>query len=77
MSIFHDNWKCMEREDNSVMEILSIIDTVSKSLSNGYSLKIFLFALKKKFELREEDKDAECDKFLDCILAVYHKTINI
>ena len=59
MSIFHDILKCMDREDISVMEILTIIDAVSESLSSKYSSKFFLFAVeKRRNECREEDKDA-------------------
>ena len=74
MSIFYDKLKCMEREDNNVMEILLIIDAVSESLSSRYTYSSLFYSILIK--LRQEDKDAASDKFVDYILSGYQKPIN-
>ena len=47
VAFFYDKLKCMECEDNNVMEILSIIDAVPESLSSRWSSNFFPFAVKK------------------------------
>lgn len=75
MTIFHDNIKKVEREENSVLEVLNVIDEISEILSNRFDSKFIPFIVKQKLKtLENEGKETECNKFIESMLSVYQQS---
>ena len=73
MSIFFDKMKASERQENSVLEILSIIQDISTSMQNRYDSKFLPLIVKSQLKLRNEGEDKACDKFVESALLVYQR----
>lgn len=72
MSIFHDNVKKLERKNNSIIEILNIVDVVSQALRDRINSKFIPLSIKSTLSrLRAEGKDRECDDFVQQVMTVY------
>ena len=75
MSVFHENVKEMEKEQNSVLEILKIVDRVAGALRDRIENQFLPFGVKSIiFRLRKDGKDQMCDLFIQQTMTVYEQT---
>lgn len=78
MSIFHEKIARIEKESNSVLEVLEIIDQVIKTLSERYSNRFLSLNVKTAFaKIRKEGQDKECDNFGEQLWIFIKKLKNI
>lgn len=72
MSVFHEKVKKLEQENNSVVEILNIVDDVVQSMRDRIVHKFLPLPVRKTLSnLRAEGKDKECDDFIQNTMTVY------
>lgn len=72
MSIFQSNIMQVEREDNSVLEIMEILDIVCQVLQNRLQGKFICLKVKEKLEnARKEGFDKEANVFMDEAMLLY------
>lgn len=65
--------KAIEKEENSILEVLSIIQEVATSLRNIYDSKFLPFCVQNLIKkLRNKGEDKACNKFIESALSVYH-----
>lgn len=74
ISIFFDKMKALEGQENSVLEILSIIREVLEPLQDIYDSKFLLFMVKNQLDkLRNEGQDKACDKLFKLVMLAYQR----
>jgi len=72
MAVFHDNVLKLEKEKNSVIEIINIIDNVAAALRDRIENEFLPFAVKTILSrLRADGKDKECSNFVQRAIEVY------
>lgn len=75
MGIFHEHISQVEKESNSVLEVLEIVDKILKSLGERYNDRFLPLIVKSALsKLRKEGHDKECDNFEEQVFNVYKKT---
>ena len=75
MSVFHDNVKKLEKKNNSIIEILNIVEIVSQALRDRINTKFIPLSIKSNLsKLRAEGKERECDDFVQQVMTVYTET---
>ena len=71
---FHENVKEMENEQNSVLEILKIVDIVAGALCDKIENQFLPFGVKSIiFRLRKYGKDQMSDLFIQQTMSVYEQ----
>lgn len=71
MTVFHHNIEKIEREDNSVLEVLSVIDEISNSLQERIDSEFIPFIVKQRMLTLPK---AACNEFIESMLSVYEKS---
>lgn len=75
MSVFNKSVVSLEKEHNSVIDVINIIDGVAQKLRDRIESKFLpLYVRTCLIKLRQEGKDNECDEFVDEIIDIYWET---
>ncbi|XP_033222612.1 uncharacterized protein LOC117176470 [Belonocnema kinseyi] len=75
MSVFSKKVKILEKERNSVIEVINVVDGVAQKLRDRIESKFLPLNVKTCLtKLRQEGKDKECDEFVDEVINIYRET---
>lgn len=75
MTLFHEKMLIMEKETNSVLETLEIVDNVLISLRERYNAKFLTLNIKSQLaRLRNDGKESMCNNFIDKTMSIYKDT---
>lgn len=74
MALFHDNVLKLEREINSVIEVINIIDHVAGALRDRIENEFLPFSVKNILsKLQADGNDKECANFVQKAIGVYEE----
>lgn len=76
MSVFNSNILQLEKEDNSVLEVIEILDYVCKVLQDRLNQKFICLKVKQKLEIAtEEGLDKEVNLFMEEAMLLYESCL--
>lgn len=77
MAVFHVKIAEVERQENSILEIQSIVDAVADSLRKRIDQNFLPFTLLSELnKLNSDGKEKECQNFKESINSVYQKALD-
>lgn len=76
MSLFHGRMEKIEKESNSIVDVLSIIDEICESLQKRIEEKFLPLRVKSELsKLCNEGKESLCTNFVDKLMDIYKTTL--